>query len=115
MSTHRCEHGNVISTTMDSFRCYECAPLEPDDIEEIVQESIAEAIAPLLEAMERTNERYHELKDYRPSGQKVLDDLWAMSKNLSIGLHALAIYAKENGFLSPDRSVYKAADKEGPL
>lgn len=34
MSTHRCDHGNVIADTGGEYRCYRCEPFGPSDLEE---------------------------------------------------------------------------------
>lgn len=46
MSTERCEHGVVLSTSDVSFqgRCYECEPLEQGELEDLIDEKVEAAL-----------------------------------------------------------------------
>jgi hypothetical protein len=41
MSTHRCEHGRVVYDTVGEYRCYECEPVGPYDLEVLRKENLA--------------------------------------------------------------------------
>jgi predicted RNase H-like nuclease (RuvC/YqgF family) len=39
VSTHRCEHDNVVSDQMGEYRCYQCEPLSESDLEALREEN----------------------------------------------------------------------------
>jgi hypothetical protein len=48
VSTHRCQHGNTIADTVGEYRCYECQPFGPNDLESELQAAdaaVEEALA----------------------------------------------------------------------
>lgn len=47
MSTHRCDHGTVISDQCGEYRCLQCDPIDEED-----HESLKEAAREALEALE---------------------------------------------------------------
>jgi hypothetical protein len=58
MSTHRCEHDNVVSDQMGEYRCYECEPLSESDLEALRAENRA-----LRDELKKLDERVRALEN----------------------------------------------------